>query len=276
MEGLVRILAAFLSTTVFAALLGLGLAIASRKLKVEKDEKVESLNNLLPGLNCGACGYAGCEAYAEALASESDSDISRCGPGGDDTKTNLGKLLGLESDDSAVRMVARLACLGTDQVAIKEFQYLGYPDCESAHMHFDGDKGCKYGCLGLGSCVKSCPVDAIEYTGDGLVRVDPVKCIGCEICVAVCPTGVMKMIPADADWFVACNSKDKAKITKGLCTAGCIGCRICERKFPEAGYVVTDNLSVLGYNKERGEGRGVAATACPPKCIIQIAKVKED
>jgi len=276
MEGIVRILAAFLSTTVFAALLGLGLAIASRKLKVEKDEKVESLNNLLPGLNCGACGYAGCEAYAEALASEADSDISRCGPGGADTREELSSLLGLTADDSAVRMVARLACLGTDDAAIKDFQYVGYADCESAHMHFDGDKGCKYGCLGLGSCVKACPVDAIDYTGDGLVRVDPEKCIGCEICVAVCPTGVMKMVPADADWFVACNSNDKAKITKSLCTAGCIGCRICERKFPDAGYVVTDNLSLLSYTGERGEGRAGAAGACPPKCIIQINKVKED
>jgi Na+-translocating ferredoxin:NAD+ oxidoreductase RNF subunit RnfB len=272
MEGIGRILAAFLSTTVFAALLGLGLAIASRKLKVEKDEKVEALNDILPGLNCGACGYAGCEGYAEALASESDSNISRCGPGGDETKEELGNLLGLSADESSVRMVARLACLGTDEAAVKEFQYVGYSDCESAHLHFDGDKGCKYGCLGLGSCVKACPVGAIDYTGDGLVVVDPEKCIGCEICVDICPTGAMKMVPEDADWFVACNSNDKAKVTKSLCTAGCIGCRICERKFPDAGYVVTDNLSTLSYTGERGEGRAGAATACPPKCIIPIKK----
>ena len=272
MEGIAQILAALLSTTVLAALLGLGLAIASGKFKVEKDEKVEKLNNLLPGLNCGACGYAGCEGYAEALAGESDTNVSRCGPGGAEAREAISALLGLASDESKVRMVARLACLGTDEAAVKDFRYQGYADCESAHMQFDGDKGCKYGCLGLGSCVKSCPVGAIDYTGDGLVRVDPDKCIGCEICVAVCPTGAMKMVPADADWFVACNSKDKAKVTKSLCTAGCIGCRICERKFPDAGYVVTDNLSVLSYTGERGEGRAEAATTCPPKCIIQINK----
>ena len=276
MDNILRILAAFLSTSAFAALLGLGLAAASRKLKVEKDEKVEAINGVLPGLNCGACGYAGCESYAEALASEADTDIGKCSPGGAETLTGLGDILGLAVDDSAVRMVARLACLGNDEVAVKEFRYEGYADCESAWMQFDGDKGCKYGCLGLGSCVKSCPVDAIDYTGDGLVIVDPDKCISCEICVAVCPTGVMKMIPADSDWFVACNSKDKAKVTKSLCSAGCIGCRICERKFPDAGFVVTDNLSILGYTGNTGEGRDAAAAACPPKCIIQINKVEDD
>jgi electron transport complex protein RnfB len=276
MDNFLRILAAFLSTSVFAALLGLGLAAASRKLKVEKDETVENLNAVLPGLNCGACGYAGCESYAEALASEKDTDATRCTPGGPETRVALAELLGLTVDESAVRMVARLACLGTDEVAVKEFQYKGYADCESAVMYFDGDKGCKYGCLGLGSCVKSCPVDAIDYTGDGLVVVDPVKCIGCEICVAVCPTGVMKMIPEDAEWFVACNSKDTAKVTKSLCRAGCIGCRICERKFPDAGFVITDNLSILGYNENTGEGRDAAAAACPPKCIIQTTRGKDN
>lgn len=275
MDNILRILAAFLSTSVFAALLGLGLAAASRKLKVEKDEKVEALISVLPGLNCGACGYAGCESYAEALASGNDTDAAKCSPGGSETLSGLGDLLGLTVDTNAVRMVARLACLGNDKVAVKEFQYRGYADCEAAITHFDGDKGCKYGCLGLGSCVKSCPVDAIDYTGDGLVVVDPDKCIGCEICVAVCPTGVMKMIPADADWFVACNSRDKAKVTKSLCSAGCIGCRICERKFPDGGFVVTDNLSILEYNVSTGEGRDAAAAACPPKCIIQIAREKD-
>jgi len=270
MDQILRILAAFLSTSAFAALLGLGLAAASRRLKVEKDETVEKLIGVLPGLNCGACGYPGCESYAEALAAEEDTDISKCSPGGPEAKTGLGEILGLDVDTSGVRMVARPACAGGDGVAVRDFLYSGYADCEAAYVHFQGDKGCKYGCLGLGSCVKSCPVDAISYTDDGLVRVDPETCIGCEICVAVCPTGVMKMIPENADWFVACSSKDKAKVTKSLCKVGCIGCRICERKFPDAGFVVADNLSVLEYNNGTGEQRAEAAAACPPKCIIRI------
>ena len=273
MDGLLRILFAFLSTSAFAALLGFGLAVASRRLRVEKDKKVEDLTAALPGLNCGACGYAGCEAYAEALASGSDEDVGKCSPGGADALAGIGEILGLEVDTEKTRMVARLACAGGDGVAVRDFQYVGYQDCEAAKVHFDGSKGCKSGCLGLGSCVKSCPVDAISYTDNGLVHVDEDTCIGCEVCVTVCPTGVMKMVPAESEWFVACNSNDKAKATKTVCKAGCIGCRICERKFPEAGFIVTDNLSVVDYTVPDGEQRAAAAAACPPKCII---RTKED
>ncbi len=273
MDSILRILAAFLSTSLFAGLLGLGLAVASRKLRVEKDKTVEDLLTVLPGLNCGACGYAGCEAYAEALAGEKETNVSKCSPGGADAMSGIGEILGLEVDASKVRMVARLACAGCDGVAQRDFQYLGYSDCEAAYVHFQGDKGCKYGCLGLGSCVKSCPVEAISHTENGLVKVDPQKCIGCEICVTVCPTTAMKMVPEDISWFVACNSHDKAKDTKSNCKAGCIGCRICERKFPESGFVVTDNLSSLDYNIKNEEQQAGAAKACPAKCIVEVKNI---
>jgi len=268
MENILRILAAFLSTSAFATLLGIGLAVAAKKLRVEKDESIEKLSVLLPGLNCGACGYAGCEPYAEALASGTDIDITRCTPGGSQTRSALGEELGLETSDSTMREAARLACNGGVNIAVKDYRFAGYADCESVSQHFGGDKGCKYGCLGLGSCVKTCPVDAIFYTANGLVKVDEEKCIGCKLCVTVCPTGVMKMVNADSHWFVACNSRDKARVTKSLCSVGCIACRICERKFPEAGFVVTDNLSILDYNEKNSEEQASAAAACPPKCII--------
>jgi len=270
-ENLLRIVYALVATSSFSILLGAGLAIASRRLKVRSEERIESLISVLPGLNCGVCGYAGCELYAKALASETESDIAKCSPGGSDTQNSLAKLLGIDAGEVSTRMVARLACLGDSRVARKEFNYLGYYDCESAYSQFHGDKGCKYGCLGLGSCAKSCPVDAISYTGTGLVRVNAELCIGCEICVAVCPTAVMTMIPEDAKWFVACKSKDPPKLTKNLCRAGCIGCRICERKFPNSGFVVSDNLSVQIYNDDANEEEQKAASAaCPPKCIISI------
>ncbi|MCG8453916.1 MAG: RnfABCDGE type electron transport complex subunit B [Spirochaetales bacterium] len=266
---ILRILFAFLSISALGALLGFGLAVAARKLRVERDKTVESLMSSLPGLNCGACGYPGCEGYAEALASGQESNVTKCSPGGAEVRQAVAQTLGVEAGESGPRQVARLACLGGDGIALRDFQYAGYSDCEAAKVHFDGDKGCKHGCLGLGSCVKSCPVDAISYTENGLVRVDEEKCIGCEVCVTVCPTGAMHMVDAESKWFVACNSTDKAKATKAVCSAGCIGCRICERKFPEAGFKVEDNLSVLAYTKESGEGRREAAEACPVKCIIR-------
>lgn len=270
MENLLRILYAFITTSAFAIFLGAGLAIASRKFKVKSDKKVESLIAILPGLNCGVCGYSSCESYAKAIASEKESDIARCLPGGLDAQSGLAKLLDVETGENSSRIIARLACLGDNRAARKEFNYLGYPDCESAYIQFHGDKGCKYGCLGLGSCVKSCPVDAISYTGTGLVKVKPELCIGCEICVAVCPTGVMTMIPKDTKWFVACKSKDPPRLTKSLCRTGCFGCRICERKFPNSGFVVSDNLSMLRYNDADKEDQRAASIACPPKCIINI------
>lgn len=267
MEPVLRIFAAFLSTSVFASLLGLGLAFASKKFQVLRDKKIEELTAALPGYNCGACSYAGCSAYAEALKEETETDTGKCTPGGVDTKNLLNRLLDMEPAEESQKMVARLACRGGDGIAVRDFIYHGYADCESARIHFEGSKACKYACLGLGSCVKSCPVDAISYTGNGLVQVDETRCIGCEICVSVCPTGVMKMVPFNDTWFVACNSRDSAKKTKIVCSAGCIGCRICERKFPESGFSIKDNLSTWHYTNE-GDSES-AANACPPKCIIK-------
>ena len=273
MDEMLRIFWGFLSTVLFGGLLGLGLAVASRKLKVEKDETVEALDGAMPGLNCGSCGYAGCSGYAEALAEKKDDDISKCKPGGADTLAAIGKILGIEVDASAARMVACVHCIGTNDKASRSFKYDGLDDCVSATVLFGGNKDCKYGCLGLGSCIKVCPVNAIKKTGDGLVVVDPDTCISCGKCVDICPTGVMRMIPEDADFIVACNSRDKGKDTKANCSVGCIACKICEKKFPEAGYKVQDNLSIIQYDN-RGAGRADAVQKCPVKCIISYNKEK--
>ena len=276
MEEVMRIFWGFLSTVLFGGLLGLGLAVASRKLKVEKDETVEALDGAMPGLNCGSCGYAGCSGYAEALAEGKDEDITRCKPGGADTLAAIGQILGIEVDANAVRMVACVHCIGTNDKASRSFEYDGLTDCNAASVLYGGNKDCKYGCLGLGSCIEVCPANAIRKTGDGLVDVNPDLCISCGKCVDICPTGAMKMIPEDADFIVACNSRDKGKDTKANCSVGCIACRICEKKFPEAGYKVQDNLSIMQYDN-RGPGRADAAQKCPVKCIIpyNVDKSKE-
>ncbi len=275
MNEVMRIFWGFLSTVVFGGLLGLGLAVASRKLKVEKDETVEALDGALPGLNCGACGYAGCSGYAEALAEKKEDDITKCKPGGADSLAAIGEILGIEVDVDAVKMVARVHCIGTTEKATRSFEYSGLNDCNAATVLFGGSKDCKFGCLGLGSCLSVCPVNAIRKTDDGLVKVDAATCISCGKCVDICPTGVMKMIPEDADFVVACNSRDKGKDTKSKCSVGCIACRICEKKFPEAGYKIEDNLSILRYD-DRGPGRADAAEKCPAKCIIPYTDIKTE
>ncbi len=263
---ILNIIYAFLTVSVLGTLFGFGLAFASKKLAIKKDERVLAVEDALPSANCGACGFAGCAAYADAIVNAA-ADITLCAPGGATTQVAIAEIMGLEATGGdSVKMVARVHCFGNDETSKKDFSYDGILDCNAAAILFQGDKSCKYGCLALGSCITVCPVDAITKGEDGRINVDKEVCIGCEKCVTVCPTGVMKMIPYDADYFIACNSNDKGAAVKRACTVGCIGCKICERKFPEAGYTVKNFLSEIDYTIEP-EGRDKAAEACPTSCI---------
>ena len=127
------------------------------------------------------------------------------------------------------------------------------------------------GCLGKESCIRVCPVDAIGHDESGLVWVDKDKCISCGKCIDVCPTGVMKFIPYNADYLIGCNSTDKGPVVKKYCSVGCIGCKICEKKTPEGGFVVEDFLARIDYGSTgaQAEQREAAAEACPTKCIVK-------
>ncbi|MDC7224140.1 MAG: RnfABCDGE type electron transport complex subunit B [Spirochaetales bacterium] len=268
---IMKILLGVLFTLLFGGALGLGLAVAFRKFSIEKDKVVEDLENALPGLNCGSCGYAGCSGYAEALADGSDTDLTKCKPGGQSCLEAMGQILGVTVEASSSKLVAMPHCLGNNEKALKKYEYAGLDDCRAAMNMFKGFKQCEYGCLGLGSCLKVCPVDAIAKTDDGLVKVDRDLCISCGNCVDICPTGVMKMVPFDADYYIACNSRDKAKTTKTNCSVGCIGCKICEKKFPDGAFTVKDNLCMIDYSdKDREPSRVEAAEKCPAKCIIKM------
>jgi Na+-translocating ferredoxin:NAD+ oxidoreductase subunit B len=264
---MLRILYSLIVVGLLGGLFGIGLAVAARLLAVKKDETVEEINAILPGLNCGACGYAGCASYAEAMQT-GEAGVTLCIPGGPDVAERLGDLLGVSVSQSKRRMVAFVHCRGDDQRAEKAFAYQGLSDCNAVYALFKGDKQCKYGCLGLGSCVRECPVDAISYTKGGLVRVDPDLCISCEKCVAVCPTGVIRMIPDDADVAVACNSTDKGGVVRKYCTVGCLGCRLCNKKSPDGGFEINDFLAKIDYDTKGSRYEAVAA--CPTKCIVPV------
>ncbi len=265
--NLLKVLYAFVSVSGLGILLGLGLAYASKVFAIKKNKKIEELEDVLPGLNCGACGYAGCSAYAEAMAEGKDDVLTKCSPGGEAVAEKLAKIMGVEIDISMEKMVAQVHCRGGKETSKYLFEYSGIKDCNALYALFDGDKACKYGCLALGSCIKVCPVDAIDYDSEGLVWVNKELCIGCEECVKICPTGVMKMIPYSADYIVACNSNDKGGVTRKVCTVGCIGCKVCEKKSPDGGFKVENFLATIDY-KFTGE-RYQAAEKCPTKCIIK-------
>ena len=271
MDHLARIVYAFASVSGLGILFGVGLAVASKILAVKKNEKVAQIEEALPGLNCGACGFAGCAAYAEAVA-ESDHDaddatpLTLCLPGGQETAEMLSEILGIEVEISMEKLVAQVHCRGSRQKAETAYLYEGVRDCNALYALYGGDKVCPFGCLGLGSCIRVCPVDAIACDAEGLVWVDKQTCIACGKCVDICPTGVLKLIPYEADVIVACHSNDKGPAVRKYCSVGCIGCKLCERKSPDAGFKVENFLADIDYTQTGNRDEAVAA--CPTKCII--------
>lgn len=259
------ILAALLVTGVLGAFLGLGLVVASRLFAVKKDERIEEATELLPGINCGACGFAGCSAYATGVVRDG-APIDLCSPGGSEVRAKLGALMGVEVSGDTRKMVTQVHCRGGAGTTEMRFRYEGLSDCNALYSLFAGDLACKEGCLGEGSCIRVCPVDAIGYDDEGKVWVDKDACISCGKCIDVCPTGVMRWIPYDADYIVACNNHDKGAAVRKYCGVGCIACKICEKKSPEGGYVVDQNLSTIDY-AQQGD-RSAGAEKCPPKCIV--------
>lgn len=262
-----NILMAFIIITTMGILLGVGLAFAAKKLAVEKNEIQEKLEAVLPGANCGSCGYAGCSAYAEAMANEDGIDLGLCTPGGADVAKMIGNILGQSVEISSERKVAYVFCRGNCEVTNKDYDYQGVSDCNAAAILFNGDSTCKEGCLHLGSCIKVCPVDAISKDSKGDIVVDRELCIACGKCVDICPHNVIKLVDDDSEYVVACNNHENGGKVRKECSVGCIGCKICEKKFPESGCSVDNFLSTFD-NKKPHSQIAEAAEACPSKCII--------
>ncbi len=262
---IIKILFSFLSVTILGGLLGFGLAVAAKLLAVKKDERIGLVEDVLPGANCGACGFPGCSGYAEGVVN-GGADLTLCSPGGAAVAEKIAEIMGKTVEVSSQKMVAQVHCRGTRDTSKYAFDYRGLADCNAMMILYSGDKECKYGCLQGGSCIAVCPVDAIGRDDQNRIWVDKDRCISCGKCIDVCPTHVMKWVPYDADYIVACNSQDKGALVRKYCSVGCIGCKICEKKSGEGGFIVENNLAHIDFSKT-GD-RTAAVTACPAKCII--------
>ena len=259
-------LAAILSLGCIGMVAAIALGFAAKKFAVYVDPRELAILEVLPGANCGACGFPGCAGYAKALVA-GNVDLNQCPPGGADVVAKLARILGVEASATA-REIAVVLCQGDNRKAQLKYQYLGMEDCTAAQRIADGPKACPGGCLGLASCQRACPFDAIEMTAEGLAVISREKCTGCRKCVAVCPRKVIRMTPFEATVHVLCNSHDKGALVRKYCQIGCIGCHICQKTVPDA-YKIDNFLAevVYGQNAEAVE----ALTKCPTKCIRDFA-----
>ena len=264
-----NIVFAVLVVALLGGLFGFGLSYAEKKLAVKKDEKTAALELVMPGINCGVCGYAGCNAYAAAVAT-GQAEIGLCSPGGPSVVAKMSEIMGktVEVSENTRRMVAHVMCRGNNEFTTKNYQYEGLADCNAAALLFGGENDCKSGCLHLGSCIAVCPVGAITKDKDGYIIVDEKTCISCGKCTQICPTGVMQMMYEDSEYVIECNSHEPGGKVRKQCSVGCIGCKICETKFPESGCKVDRFLSKFDQQLVHSQ-IAEAAEACPTKCIIK-------
>ncbi len=256
------VLIAFAVVTTVGLVAGILLALAAHFLSVPENETTKKVRECLPGINCGACGYNGCDEYAKAVA-ENGEKTNLCIPGADDVASNVAEVMGADPQD-VIEMVAFVGCNGTPDATNKTNEYNGIHSCVASSMIYGGPNNCKYGCLGCGDCAISCPVNAICME-DGIAHINRNICIGCGLCVKKCPKNIIRLIPQTARIAVMCNNKEKGGAARKKCINACIACKKCELNCPSDAIKVVDNLATIDYDK--CTSCGICAEVCPTKCI---------
>lgn len=239
------------------------LTIASKVFFVPVDETFALLRAELPGANCGACGYAGCDDYANALTEDHGLSCSKCPVGGAEVADKLAAVLGVESG-SADKQVAMVMCNGTKEAAKTIMEYDGIKTCAAAKQFFGGLSACPYGCIGLGDCEASCDFDAIHIC-DGVAVVNRDNCVGCGVCAKTCPNAVIKIQSAKNLVVVQCKSEAKGAVTRKACSNGCIGCKKCEKACKFDAITVENNVARI--DPEKCKNCGLCAKECPTGAI---------
>ncbi len=200
------------------------LYIASKVFYTRENPLIKEVEAILPGANCGACGFPGCAGLAEAIVEKRDPSLN-CPAAPKETIAEIGKILGIKMEAGDAKK-AVILCNGTRANASFRSRYLGIMECEAVHNLYTGEKTCQYSCIGLGSCIKACPFGAISLR-DGIIEIDEEKCTGCGKCVKVCPRHVLVLWKSGPKVLVRCSSRDKGPATKSNCSVGCIGCTRC-------------------------------------------------
>ena len=247
-------------------LFGLLLTLTSRIFAVPANPTRDAVRGELPGANCGACGFPGCDGCAEAIAC-GKAPVNACPVAGAEAGAKIAAIMGVAPVAAADRKVARIICQGPAETCKSKFDYTGIQDCVAASVVNDGFKSCKFACLGLGTCVKACQFDAIKIDPvKKIAVVDQEKCTGCGQCAAECPKSVIEMRSVKESILVLCHNTGKGKPVVDACKTGCFACGICERICPADAITMVNNLPKIDYSK--CVLCGACITNCP-KDVIQ-------
>ena len=255
--------------TTLGLFFGIALASAARKFHVPVNPLVEEVRENLPSANCGACGFAGCQTYAEKVVEDENVSPTLCTPGGKVVAIDISRLTNKVMGEMK-EVVAMLRCSGADSVARKQAEYDGIHTCLGANLAFGGAKACKYGCLGLGDCVRVCAFDAMVIGASGIVEIDYNKCTGCGLCLDVCPKDCLISYPRAHRVALTCQSKGKGKAVKDTCTVGCIQCMACIKECPAKAISIVDGILDIDHTACMAYGPScneVCVSVCPTDII---------
>lgn len=258
------ILLAVLIVAAIGLIAGVGLSVASIIMAVPKDEKAEALLGVLPGANCGACGFSGCSGYAEAM-SKGEAEVGQCPVGGQACASACGEILGVSG--TLEPKVAVIRCVGNNDVTDTKMVYDGLPSCAAAAQLSGGLANCRFGCLGLGDCVNACEFGGIDVC-NGVAKIDTNKCVACGKCAKVCPKGLISILPKKTQAVVRCNNCDRGPATIKVCKVGCIGCGKCIKTCEEGAIKVVNFNAVIDPAKCIGCGKCVES--CPRHIISML------
>ncbi len=245
---------------------GIGLVVASRVFHVEVDPRIDLIDEILPGANCGGCGYPGCRGYAEAVV-RGKAKMTDCAPGGAGAVDGIAAILGVEAEKVEPK-VAVVRCSGDQDRGKEKFIYDGIADCRSAHRIGGGHKLCPSGCLGLGTCGAVCPFDAVIITDRRIAVIDAARCTGCGNCVEACPRDLIALYPESHRVHILCSNREKGARVKKYCSCGCIACKLCSK---ESKHIKMDGLIAVMTTDSIPEDGALpeeAALVCTPGVIL--------
>lgn len=258
---------AIIIATVIVALVGLIIAIllsvAEKVFHVDVDERITQVRECLAGNNCGACGYAGCDALAEAIAA-GEAPVTACPSAGQEGADKIAAIMGVDAGE-VVETTAYVRCSGECDKRNHKYNYYGSKTCASVKYGLgSGEMSCSFGCLGYGDCANVCDNKAVRIV-NGKAVVESHLCVSCGKCVKACPQGLISIVPMGAKYRVQCYNKQKGKVVKTNCEAGCIGCGMCERNCPSGAIKLENNIATIDYDK--CTQCGLCAEKCPSKVI---------